>query len=99
MFYITLQEGGKISYALTRALSGDAAFPMRVLYDSFFFVWVGIILLNVITGLIVDTFSSLREEKQARTDSFANDCFVCGILRNNYEDLAVGTDVNQIHTH
>jgi len=50
----------------------------RLAYDMTFFVWVGILLFNVITGLIVDTFSRLREEDAKRIDVLANECYICG---------------------
>jgi uncharacterized membrane protein YgcG len=52
-------------------------------------VWVGILLFNVITGLIVDTFSTLREEAGKRQDILVNSCFVCGFTRANYDDLGI----------
>lgn len=42
-------------------------------------MWIGLIMFNVITGLLVDGFSRLREEAQARNDSFENSCFTCGV--------------------
>jgi len=64
-------------------------FLPRVLFDMSFFVLVGIILFNVITGLMVDTFSSLREEAQQREDILSNECFVCGFTRTTYDDLGM----------
>ena len=48
---------------------------------------VGIILFEVIAGLIIDTFGSLREEAGERQDMLDNECFVCGITRSAYDDL------------
>jgi hypothetical protein len=50
----------------------------RVLFDLTFFVWVGVLLFNIITGLMVDGFGSLREEFNERKDTMENSCFVCG---------------------
>lgn len=58
----------------------------RLLFDLTFFVWVGILLFNVITGLMVDTFSALREDAADRADKFENECFVCGLSRDKYDD-------------
>lgn len=67
--------------------AGD--FLPRVIFDMSFFILVGIILFNVITGLMVDTFSSLREEAQQREDILSNECFVCGFTRTSYDDLGM----------
>lgn len=58
----------------------------RLLFDISFFIWVGILLFNVITGLMVDTFSALREDAADRADKFENECFVCGMTRDKYDD-------------
>lgn len=61
----------------------------RVLYDLIFWVWVGILLFNIITGLIVDTFSSLREEANERSDVLKNTCFICDFTRSSYDDVGL----------
>jgi hypothetical protein len=99
VFHEGLSEAGNLKEFLNIALVGDQTFPMRTVFDSIFFVWVGIILLNVITGLMVDTFSSIREEKQSRAIVLANDCFVCGTLRHSYEDLALGNEAPTFDQH
>jgi hypothetical protein len=50
----------------------------RVIFDLSFFIWVGILLFNIITGLMVDGFGALREEDNIRQDILENSCFVCG---------------------
>jgi hypothetical protein len=40
----------------------------RIVYDTVFFVWVGLVLTNIITGLMVDTFSAIREEEAERKE-------------------------------
>jgi hypothetical protein len=40
-------------------------------------------------GLIVDTFSELRQEAHERDDVLTNSCFVCGITRAAYEDIGL----------
>ena len=96
IFHEALSDQAKMRQFLAPAHVGTEDFPMRVIFDVVYVIWVGIILLNVITGLMVDTFSRIREEKQARAVSLANDCFVCGILRQNYEDLALGHEVQSV---
>jgi hypothetical protein len=59
----------------------------RVLFDLSFFIWVGILLFNIITGLMVDGFGALREEDNERQDILENTCFVCGFTRSQYDDV------------
>jgi hypothetical protein len=50
----------------------------------FFFLIVNIIFLNVIFGIIIDTFSNLREMQGHRDIDIANVCFVCGHTRFDF---------------
>ena len=50
----------------------------RVVYDMLFFFIVIIIVLNLIFGVIIDTFADLRSEKQNKEEILKNSCFVCG---------------------
>lgn len=50
----------------------------RVIYDMLFFFIVIIIVLNLIFGVIIDTFADLRSEKQNKEEVLKNSCFICG---------------------
>ena len=50
----------------------------RVIYDLLFFFVVIIIVLNLIFGVIIDTFADLRSEKQNKEEVLKNTCFICG---------------------
>ena len=50
----------------------------RVLYDLLFFFIVIIIVLNLIFGVIIDTFADLRSENQTKEEILKNSCFICG---------------------
>lgn len=53
-------------------------FTGRVVYDLLFFFILIIIVLNLIFGVIIDTFADLRSEKQQMDDILKNTCFICG---------------------
>ena len=53
-------------------------FAARVVYDLLFFFVVIIIVLNLIFGVIIDTFADLRSEKQNSEEILKNSCFICG---------------------
>jgi hypothetical protein len=44
-----------------------------------FFALINIIMLNIIMGIIVDTFSALRETRQKRELIMQNKCFICDL--------------------
>ena len=52
----------------------------------FFFIVI-IIVLNLIFGVIIDTFADLRAEKQQKEDILKNSCFICGKECNQWNIL------------
>lgn len=59
-------------------LSQEPLFAARVIYDLLFFFMVIIIVLNLIFGVIIDTFADLRSEKQKKEEILKTTCFICG---------------------
>ena len=35
-------------------------------------------MLNIVAGIIIDTFGSLREEEEAKIVDIRENCFICG---------------------
>lgn len=56
----------------------EPLFAARVIYDLLFFFIVIIIVLNLIFGVIIDTFADLRSEKQKKEEILKTTCFICG---------------------
>jgi hypothetical protein len=53
----------------------------REIFDASFFMIVITILLNIIFGVIIDSFAQLRGLKSERDDDIKNVCFICDIER------------------
>jgi hypothetical protein len=64
----------------------------RWLIDITFFLIVNVIMLNIIFGIIIDTFSELRRRKNAREADINGRCFVCGIDKETFDRTLDGTD-------
>ena len=88
LFYKGLNTRGSLEAFLQTAEPGTETYPMRIIFDSAFSVIVGLVLVNIITGLMVEFFSSARLNKSLRSKQMDNECFVCGLKREEYEDLA-----------
>eukprot|EP00040_Diaphanoeca_grandis_P037642 m.247377 g.247377 ORF g.247377 m.247377 type:complete len:2902 (-) comp33854_c0_seq12:229-8934(-) len=73
--------------------------PTRVLFDLSFFIIVTLIGLNVVFGIIVDTFSELRDEKFQIQKSMDNECFICGRSSNDFERKGNGFKHHVKHEH
>lgn len=58
-----LRAGGGLGEVLEPFTFGFAESGVRIIFDLSFFVIITIIALNVVFGIIVDTFQQLRDEK------------------------------------
>ncbi len=56
-------------------------YAIRFFYDLTFFALVNIVFLNIIFGIIVDTFAELREKKNKMDEDKKTVCFICGVDR------------------
>jgi hypothetical protein len=50
-----------------------------------FFLFINIISLNIVFGIIIDTFAELRDDETLRDKDRENCCFVCGFGKKDYE--------------
>lgn len=63
---------------------------IRILFDLSFFVLISTIALNVIFGIIVDTFSELRDEKWQIEEDMTSNCFICSIKAYDFDKYTKG---------
>ncbi|GAA6079681.1 inositol 1,4,5-trisphosphate receptor type 1, partial [Tachysurus ichikawai] len=73
-----LRSGGGVGDVLRKPSKEEPLFAARVIYDLLFFFLVIIIVLNLIFGVIIDTFADLRSEKQRKEEVLKTTCFICG---------------------
>lgn len=93
----TLAEGHLGSYLQSVTLRGHPVgmFLNRLAYHFLFFVIIVTIQLNMIFGIIIDTFGELRGKQAAKLYNMRNTCFICGIDRFSFETRGVTTGVEQ----
>ena len=100
VMYWGLTNGGGIGEAMVS--SGNiAARPERIIFDLLFFVVVLVLELNVVFGIIIDTFSQLREEHRQRQEFINNKCLICNIQRSEFDASFAKRGIQrgfQIHT-
>ncbi|CAB4017715.1 inositol 1,4,5-trisphosphate receptor-like, partial [Paramuricea clavata] len=87
-----LRNGGGIGDVLRPPSLREPMFVGRVVYDMLFFFIVIIIVLNLIFGVIIDTFADLRSEKQNKEEILKNTCFICGLGRAEFVNKVVSFD-------
>eukprot|EP00092_Neocalanus_flemingeri_P012650 GFUD01013633.1.p1 GENE.GFUD01013633.1~~GFUD01013633.1.p1 ORF type:complete len:2696 (-),score=487.89 GFUD01013633.1:214-8301(-) len=84
-----LRNGGGIGDVLRPPSSTEPFYSLRLIYDMLFFFVVIIIVLNLIFGVIIDTFADLRSEKQNKEEVIKNTCFICGLERKEFDNKNV----------
>ena len=89
-YYSTLglRAGGGIGDVLQFevASSGNYGhFVGRLVFDLFFFILINVLMLNLVQGIIIDSFTELRNEQYAREYNEKNVCFVCGLMRSDFD--------------
>ena len=101
-FNYGLRTGGGIGEFLpaeTGASYNSVAFTIRFFFDLSFFLLVIIILLNVVFGIIIDTFAMLREGASQDENDMKNYCFICGLDRVQIDrDTEEGYDFQKHRT-
>ena len=80
-----LRMGGGIGDGIRKTVWEDDLYASRVVFDIFFFIWISVILLNVVFGIIIDTFGERRDERKEANAMINNQCFICGETRGNLE--------------
>ena len=78
-FAYGFRQGGGIGDVIEHDI-GNMSFMHITFY---LFVTVG--MLNIIFGIIIDTFSSLRAEKGRRFEDTTEICFICGISKQTFD--------------
>jgi hypothetical protein len=74
-----LQNGGGISDNMLHAKG------WRLVLDLAWFIVVLVVFINIIFGIVIDTFSSLRAEKNERAANTTAFCFICSIPRQIFD--------------
>eukprot|EP01017_Pseudomicrothorax_dubius_P005349 TRINITY_DN1132_c0_g2_i4.p2 TRINITY_DN1132_c0_g2~~TRINITY_DN1132_c0_g2_i4.p2 ORF type:complete len:218 (-),score=54.20 TRINITY_DN1132_c0_g2_i4:140-793(-) len=71
--------------------------PKSFIYDNLFNFIITMFLVQIWGGLIIDAFSSLREETEKRLDITENYCFICGNHKDTLEKA--GSNKNEGWSH
>ena len=99
-FFSTLNVGMRAgAIAEPTAAIKVADYSHRVLFDMLFFIIIIVILLNIVFGIIVDTFGQLRDERTEIENDINNVCFVCGEERSLIDMHGEGWEDHIIAVH
>ena len=74
-------RSGDIGAIMEPRVTWEAEYPYIVLYQFTYYVIVITVLLNIIFGIIIDTFSELRTDRAKKKQLMENTCFICSVDR------------------
>eukprot|EP01002_Notosolenus_urceolatus_P014859 NODE_680_length_1859_cov_21.211602_g551_i0.p1 GENE.NODE_680_length_1859_cov_21.211602_g551_i0~~NODE_680_length_1859_cov_21.211602_g551_i0.p1 ORF type:complete len:608 (-),score=138.37 NODE_680_length_1859_cov_21.211602_g551_i0:34-1653(-) len=80
-----VRSGGGIGDSMKDPVWGSDYFRARLVFDLGFFVLVIVIFLNIVFGIIIDTFAELRERNKYIRDNIRSQCFICGREASEFE--------------
>lgn len=100
-FNLGVRSGGGIGDLLApKSFSRDSTlYWLRYVTDLIFFITVILLLLNMINGVIVSTFSQIREESNNKEEDISNKCFICNIDRMEFEKRKINFKWHLKHEH
>ncbi|KII73243.1 Inositol 1,4,5-trisphosphate receptor type 1 [Thelohanellus kitauei] len=94
-----LRSGGGIGDILLQPSSDNENFTIRFFYDLTFYLVVIVITLNLIFGVIIDTFANLREERSKLDEINKNTCFICGLNRSAFDNKDITFEAHCLYDH
>jgi len=70
----------------------NGVFAIRFFWDVSFQIFFNYILVAIITGIVIDGFSVLKEAKEEMEDDLNSVCFVCDLGRFKLDNSGIGFD-------
>eukprot|EP00615_Pteridomonas_danica_P005260 CAMPEP_0114344200 /NCGR_PEP_ID=MMETSP0101-20121206/11234_1 /TAXON_ID=38822 ORGANISM="Pteridomonas danica, Strain PT" /NCGR_SAMPLE_ID=MMETSP0101 /ASSEMBLY_ACC=CAM_ASM_000211 /LENGTH=253 /DNA_ID=CAMNT_0001479415 /DNA_START=173 /DNA_END=931 /DNA_ORIENTATION=+ len=86
--------GAIMSSEDNEGMDGRPIFMLRVLFELSFFIWIGALLFEMIQGLMIDTFTKLRQAVNSRQSVLKDQGFVNGITRTQFDDMGLPNSAN-----
>lgn len=70
--------------------NNNEQYLVKLMHDASFHILVKVILLNVLFGIIIDSFAELRDQKSKRDNDMVNVCFICNHPRLVFDKYCEG---------
>jgi len=85
---VGIRSGGGIGDGLE--IPDGEEYWSRMIFDMLFYMVIIIILLNIVFGIIIDTFAELRDQRNLVLEDIHSKCYVCGQDRSLIEMKGTG---------
>ncbi len=71
----------------------------RFAYDMTYFLFINILLLNMVNGVIINSFGAKREEEEQKDEDNRNKCFMCSVDRKDFQKIRVNFEKHVKESH
>jgi len=82
--------GGSIESGTSQPTDSFLYWIFRTVFDLGFFLVLNIVLLNLVFGIIIDTFAERRFDRQEKDVNKKQFCFICDVSRRKFDQLGIG---------
>lgn len=72
----------------------DFKIDSKAIYDFLYNFIILVLILQILSGIIIDTFGELRQESDEKTKDKKNFCFICGLNRKDLDHLGAKVTYN-----
>ena len=94
-----MRHGGGVGEVTKPVVYPAPGYATKTLFDVGFFFLINMISLNIIFGIIIDTFGQLRDEEAEREDSYNNYCMICGVAKTDFEAEGINFNMHVQEQH
>jgi NTP pyrophosphatase (non-canonical NTP hydrolase) len=94
-----IRNGGGVGDVMNKKTWADESFGPRTVFDFCFWVVMIIIFLNILFGIILDTFASLRDDRNKKEEDMKSICFICGLEASSLERQGIQFSVHCLNEH
>ena len=85
-FNYGVRSGGGIGDILkVEPYSSGKAYWFRLTADMIFYITITLLIIQMFSGIIIETFGSLRENSEIQNDDRQNSCFICSVRRVDFK--------------
>ena len=85
MFNYGIRSGGIGDFSSYKSYEDKKNYWGNFIFNWIFYFSIVLIMINIVNGIIVDTFQALREESSLKFEALNNICFICSLKRSKFE--------------
>lgn len=60
----------------------DQLYPFRFVFDTVYVVFMELLFQNLVSGMMIDTFSGLKEADAERDEDKRSTCYICSLTKS-----------------